>query len=192
MKLASLLILPAAMLALTACSNVGGSSQTTMINAPKGAAIVNTYTNSATVTAVNPATRQVSLTFANGARRTVKCRPEVVNFNQIHVHDRVNLTYTEELAVALTKGKAPGASTDATVALAPVGAKPGATVAGTVKASARILAVNPATRMVKLKLADGTTKSLKVGDAVNLNQVKVGESVTVSYTESVAITVSKP
>ena len=191
LKLATLALLPAAVFAFTACST-GGNQQTTLVTGPKHAAVVETYTNSATVTYIDATHRKLALKFANGARRTVTCGPEVVNFPQIKVNDRVNVTLVNELAVSLGRGKAPSASATGAVALAPVGAKPGAVMANTVQITARITAINSTTRMVTLKLPNGTLKTLKVDPAVNLGKAKVGDNVTVRHTEAMAITVAKP
>jgi hypothetical protein len=186
-----LAILPATVLALAACS-IGGNQQTTMVTGHKSAAMVDTYTNSATVTHIDATHRKLALKFANGARRTLKCGPEVVNFNQIKVNDRVNVTLVNELAVSIGHGKAPSASATDAVALAPVGAKPGAIMANTVQLTAKVTAINTGTRMVTLKLPDGSSKTLKVDPAVDLAKAKVGDNVTVRHTEAMAITVAKP
>lgn len=192
LKLAVLAMLPPAMLALSSCTNYGGNEQTTVIAGSNGAAVVDTYTNSATVTGINLSSRTLSLKLENGTRTTVKCGKDVVNFGQIKVNDVVKVTLIDELAVYMGTGKAPEASATGAVALSPVGAKPGGLVAETVKITARVTAVNTATRKVSLKLPDGTTKSIKVGNGVNLAAVKVGDDVTVRHTEAMAIVVEKP
>jgi len=188
-QLAALILLPSAMVAFTACSNIGGTETTTTVDAPNGAAVVESYTNSATVTAINPASRKLSLKLANGTRKTVKCGSGVVNFSQIKVGDVVKVTLIDEVAIYLGGGESRGASATGAVALAPVGAKPGGVMAETVRITAKVTALNPTTRMVSLKLPDGSTKSLKVGKDVNLAVVKVGDHVTVRHTEAMAITV---
>ena len=90
-QLASVVILPSVVLAFTACSNIGLTETTTMVNASNGAAVVETYTNSATVTAIDTANRKLSLKLANGTRKTVKCGSGVVNFPKIKVGNDVNL-----------------------------------------------------------------------------------------------------
>jgi hypothetical protein len=192
LKLAALVLLPSALLTLSSCTNLGGNEQTTLISAPNGAAVVDTYTNRATVTAINRANRQLSLKMENGSRTTAKCGKDVVNFNQIKVNDVVKVTLIDELAIYLGKGTSPEATTTGGVALSPIGAKPGVVMAETVKISAKITAVNAKSRTVSLKLPDGTTKTVKVGKDVNLGNVKAGESVTVRHTEAMAILVEKP
>lgn len=188
-QIASLVILPSAALAFTACSNIGGTDTVTMVNAPNGAAVVETYTNSATVTAIDSTHRKLSLKLANGTRKTVKCGSGVVNFPQIKVGDVIKVTLVDEVAIYLGGGESRGASATGAVALAPVGSKPGGVMAETVRITATVTAFNTATRMVSLKLPDGSSKSLKVGSDVNLKAVKVGDTVTVRHTEAMAIVV---
>ncbi|MEY3898688.1 MAG: hypothetical protein RLZZ214_4210, partial [Verrucomicrobiota bacterium] len=80
------------------------------------------FKSTATVTAIDDPNRKLKLTFADGSRKTVKCGPEVRNFNQIHINDRVKLLVTEEVAIFLDKSAKPGATGTGVVALAPLGA----------------------------------------------------------------------
>src|ERR1035441_6762970 len=83
LKFATIAIMPAAMLALTSCSSTPQGEGSTMVAAQKGVpggVIVETYKVTATVTAVDAASRKVTLTMADGSKTTVKAGPEVVNF----------------------------------------------------------------------------------------------------------------
>jgi len=72
------------------------------------------------------------------------------------------------------------------------GSKPGGIVVDAVSATATVQAVDAAARTVTLKLPDGTAQEYKVDKAVrNLDQVKVGDQVKVTYVESVALFVRK-
>jgi len=179
---------------LSACSssNKDATEQETVVATADGAAIVDTIKASATVTAIDAPKRKVTLRMADGKQATVKCGPDVVNFDQIKVNDRVNATLTEELAVYLSHGNPPSAAGAAGVALAPVGAKPGAITADTVQITAKVTAVDAAKRKVTLELPDGSKKTVKAGKQVDLSSIKAGDNVTVQHTEAVAITVEKP
>lgn len=192
LKLATLTLLPAAMLTFTSCSTTSGTEEITVLETADGVAIVDTFKISATVTAIDATKRKVTLTTADGKRTTVKCGPEVVNFSQIQISDRVNVVVTEELAVFLGAGAPPSAAGAAGVALAPVGAKPGGVIADTVQITAQVKAVDAKKRKVTLALPDGSTKTVKAGKKVDLSGVKIGDNVTVQHTEALAITVEKP
>lgn len=67
------------------------------------------------------------------------------------------------------------------------------TVSDVVQASAVVEAIDPATRRVRLKAADGRSMMVQAGPSVrNFEQVKVGDRVTVRYTEALAAEVVKP
>ena len=193
MKLNLLAVVPAALFAFTSCSTTPeGDEAVGVIETADGVAIVETFATTATVSAIDTANRKVTLKFEDGRQTTVKCGPAVANFAQIQVGDRVNAVVTEELAVFLGAGEPPNAEAAAAVALAPIGAKPGGFIADTVRVSATVAAVDAKTRHVTLSLPDGTSKRFKVGKQINLANVKVGENVTVRYTESLAVSVVKP
>ena len=191
LKLAALALLPAALLTFTSCSTPSGNEEITALETADGAAIVDTIKTSATVTAIDGDKRKVTLALADGKRTTVKCGPEVVNFNQIQINDRLNVTITEELAVFLGNGAPPSAAGAGAIALAPVGAKPGGVMADTVEITAKVTAIDAKHRKVTLSLPDGTSKKVKAGKQVNLSAVKIGDNVTVQHTESLAITLEK-
>ena len=61
-----------------------------------------------------------------------------------------------------------------------------------VQATATVKSVNSSKRMVTLANAEGKTVSMKVGENVDLAKVKAGDTVDITYFESVAIDVAKP
>lgn len=182
----------AALLALTACSSTPGEEETAVFETADGAVIVDTFTTTATVSAVDAAKRKVTLQFPGGATTTYQAGPEMVNFGQIQVGDRVRAEVTEEVAVFLGRGEPPSASAGATVALAPVGAKPGGVLVETRQITARVTSVDVKKRRVGLALPDGTVKQVRVGSRVNLAAVNVGDTVTVQASEGLAISVERP
>jgi hypothetical protein len=158
-----------------------------------GGVVVQTAEESATVTKLDKEKRKVTLETADGKEHTVKCGPEVVNFDQIQVGDKVKAMVTEQLVVFVRKsGEAPPSPELTTVALAPVGAKPGVMMADTVEATAKVTAIDTEHHKATLQFADGTTKTFKVRDDVDLTKQAVGDEVVLRCTESIAIRVEKP
>lgn len=189
---ATLALLTGALLATTGCSTNDGAEDITAIETPEGAVIVDTYTRTATVTAIDAAKRKVTLVSPGGAKTTYHAGPEVVNFPQIQVGDQVKATVTEEVAVFIGSGAPPSATAGAGVALAPVGAKPGGVIVSSVQVTAKVTAVDAKKRRVTFALPEGATKQVKVGKQVNLAAIKVGDNVTVQVSEGLAISVQKP
>ena len=187
---------PAAMLALTSCSSTPKTKPTTTAvyqQGVPGGIFVETYKNTATVTAIDAANRKVTLVTPDGRKETFKAGPEVVNFDQIRVGDQVKATLTEQLAVYMAKDNPPAVEGEAAlVALAPKGAKPGGLMANTVQIIAKVKAIDLKHHKATLQFPDGTTKTVAVRQDVDLTQRQVGEEVVIRATEAVAISVEKP
>ena len=161
----------------------------------RGAAMMEATTATATVEAIDPATRFVTLKNADGETSQVHLGKECINFDQIKVGDRVTATLAEEHAIAVGK---PGSLTPTDdgagqiVARAPAGSKPRVLVTDVAEITAKIDAVDAANRTVKLTPAGGTSRTIKVGPAVNLEALKPGDEVAVRCTQALAIVVETP
>jgi hypothetical protein len=155
--------------------------------------VVETVELRATVTAIDATTRKITLDPEYGETTVVKADEAVANFNQIRVGDEVDLVVVDQLAVSLIEGgteMSAGAMT--AVELAPIGAKPGAMVVKTVEVTVTIIAIDTHEHSVTLALPDGTAKEIKVGKHRDLSQVGLGDSVRMTLTEAVALSVQTP
>lgn len=158
-----------------------------------GGGVVATYELTAVVAAVDPAHRKVTLVDAAGIKKTVKAGPEVINFDQIHVGDRLRITATEELVVYVAGADEPARDGDVgLVALAPKGAKPGAIMAETTRVTAKVIALDAEHHRATLQFEDGSRRTVPVREDVDLSQRKVGDTVVLRITEALAIQVAKP
>jgi hypothetical protein len=192
-KLTALALLPAAMLMFSSCAKrPQGTVEITAVATPEGAIIVETTTLTATVKAINPAKRKLTLVYSNGSKSTYKAGPEVVNFGQIQVGDQITAVVTEEVAIFIGSGALPSGMAATGVVLAPVGAKPGGVMVDTAQITVKVIAVDAAKNKVTFELPDGTTKTVKVAKKVDLSSVRLGDNVTVQVSEGLAITVEKP
>jgi hypothetical protein len=190
---AALVVAPAAMLTIAACSpSVEGTEDTTVIETADGAIIVDTFTTTATVTGINADRREVMLVAPNGLKTTYKAGPDMVNFSQLQIGDQVKAVLTEEVAVAIGSGAATLPTGGGAVALAPVGAKPAGVVVETANVTAKVTAVDAKKHKVTFELADGTTKTVKAGKKVDVTILKVGDSVSVQVGEGLLISADKP
>ena len=142
---------------------------------------------------MDAASRKVTIVTPDGTKTTFKAGPEVVNFAQIQVGDQVKATWAEQLVVFVRKNGDPANDgTAAAVALAPVGAKPGAVMANTEEVTAKVEAIDLAHHKATLRFPDGKTKTFKVRPDVDLTKAKLGDEVTFRTTEALAILVEKP
>jgi hypothetical protein len=191
LKLAALVLVPAAMLTITSCSSNTGTERSTAIETPDGAIIVDTFTTTATVTGIDAPKRELTLWTPNGHKGTYKAGPEIANFSQIQIGDQVKALLTEGVAVSIGKGAAPIGTSGIRVALAPVGAKPGGVMVDTTQITAKIIAVDGRKHKVTFQLPNGTTETVKAGRKVNLSAVQPGEDVTIQVGEGLMVTMEK-
>jgi len=159
-----------------------------------GVVVAETSTVRATVEAVDPATREVTLKGPKGKIVTIKAGPEVRNFDQIKVGDVLTARYLESVALVVRKpGDPPSATETRTVEVAPKGQKPAGMIVETKEVTATVEAIDYAKRTVTLKGPEGNTRTIKVDPAVKrLNEVKKGDQIVARYTEGLALSVKTP
>jgi len=144
----------------------------------------------ALVTALDKATRTVTLKTHQGKVLDIVAGDEVRNFDQIRVGDSIVVQYVEALTLDLKKSQA---TTGATAAGAAVRAAPGQSPAGGVGRQivvlADVVAVDQAKSTISLKGPRGNVIDLKVQDQGHFKVVKKGDQVEAVYTEALAIAV---
>jgi hypothetical protein len=171
-------------------SSGGSASAVTYTPGEAGLTAEGTVTGLATVKAIDPATRKVTLATEDGAQAPFTVPPEVRNFDQIHVGDRVNATVHEKLVVFVDRsGREPSVAHVAGLARAPEGAKPGAIVAEAFEVVATVTSIDTANRRATLRFADGQTKTIPVREDVDLTRYKVGDSVVMRISQHLALLV---
>ena len=183
-----------AALALATLASAPALAQTGATIVGKGpgvAGAAQTAKITATITAIDAATRAVTLKGPQGREVVVTAGPEVKNFAQMKVGDKVDVEYIEALTLELKKGggQAVAKTETAGAAAAKPGAMPGAVVGRQVKVVADVVAVDKDKQMVTLK-GPKQTVDLKVADPKQLALIAKGDQVEATYTEAVAIGVT--
>lgn len=148
-------------------------------------------TAEATVEAVNMQTRMVALRDTYGQSFTVYVGKEAVNLPQVRVGDTVNVEYEQALAVRMAK---PGEMVDETtleVSRAVPGSKPAASEVVETTVTARVENIDRKKEIVRLRLPDGGLRVVKVENPANLEKVKEGDIIVITYSEAFAISVRK-
>ncbi|ABK98029.1 hypothetical protein [Pelobacter propionicus] len=146
----------------------------------------------ATVEAIDLDTRVVTLRDTKDNLFDITAGPQVTNLPQVKVGDQVEITYYQSIAVQVFKpGEAPqgSAATVATERLAKPGEKPSGIAGANVSITATVESISPQKTSVTLKLADGKYKVVKIENKKNLNNVKVGDEVVITATETLAVAV---
>jgi hypothetical protein len=180
--------------AVLAALAVPAVAQTGTVAAAKGpgvAGAVETRKVTATITGIEAATRAVKLQGPRGREITLTAGPEVKNFAQMKVGDKVDVEYVEALTLELKKGStAPAARTEqAGVASAKPGERPAGVAGQKITITAEVVSVNPRRQVVTLRGPQRTVK-LKVADPEQFKNVAVGDRVEATYVEAVAIVVA--
>ena len=147
-----------------------------------------------TVEAVDLANRVVTIKGSKGRTVDLKVGPEAKNLDQVKVGDKVVAKYYESIAFQLKKPgeAAEGTKVEQAVASAKPGELPAAVIANQVTVTATIEDISPKKTYVTLKGPEGKTVDVKVRDPKNLEKVKVGDQVVITYTQAFAIALDKP
>ncbi|MDH4554778.1 hypothetical protein E8F11_06240 [Pseudomonas sp. BN417] len=152
-----------------------------------------TETISAVVTAVDQQKRTFTLEDEQGNRQTFNAVPEMRNFSQLKVGDRVNAVVTHERVIQL---RAPGEAREdgaaGLVARTPEGSKPGMLVADTVEITAVVKAIDTTQHTATLEFADGSRRVVRVRPDVELKPSYLNQEVVIRMTSALAISVEAP
>ena len=159
-------------------------------SAPGKVGVAETVKAIATITAIDKATRDITLKGPKGNEVTLTAGPEVKNFDQLKVGDQVNVQYLEALTLELKKGGGMAVARTDTAGVA--GAKPGDKPAGVVGRQVTIVAdvidVNPAKQSITLK-GPQRTVDLVVADPAQFKLIAKGDQVEAKYTQALAMSV---
>jgi hypothetical protein len=160
----------------------------TLISVPGKVMVKGELTINATVTAIDAATRLITLKNAKGQVEQLIAGPEIRNFAQIKVGDAVHGKAVESLTLELLKGGAgkPQRIEGAGEAKAEPGAKPSGAAVKNLTIIADVVAVDRAAGTILVK---GVKHSLtmQVRDPEQLKLIEVGDQIKGTYQTSVAV-----
>lgn len=180
----------AATVTLVSCANPGVQRTAVITTQPgkPGGVALETSEEVAVVTAINTAKRTITLHDQDGQIITYKAVKGVANLNQFQLGQNVKITVAEELAVSVTKKGTPSDTiSQAEVAFQAKGASQGIFVTESKKITAKITAINVYSRKLTLAFADGSSRKITVGYAVNIFALKVGDDVSVGVTKAIVV-----
>ena len=143
----------------------------------------------AVVTAIDHSKRTFTLQDAQGHRRTLQAVPEMINFPQLRVGDKVRATVTVERVIFLREPDAVATPDGGAVLLAtaPEGSKPGMLMADTVEVTARVMAIDTTQHTATLVFADGSRKLVKVRPDVVLKTEYLNRQLVIRLTSALAV-----
>jgi Cu/Ag efflux protein CusF len=144
----------------------------------------------ATITAIDKKTRDITLKGPQGNEVTLTAGPAVKNFDQMKVGDQVKAEYVEALTLELKKGGGlvVQRTEKAGVAAAKPGDRPAAAGGRQITIVADVVAVDPAKQTISLK-GPQRTVDLRIPDPEQFKRIAKGDQVEATYTQAVALAV---
>lgn len=145
----------------------------------------------ATVERIDLEKRMVTLKMPMGNVLTLKVDERVRNLPQVKVGDQVVVKYYESLAVRVAEPGDPMSTSTSGLAGAKPGEMPAGVAARQVTVTATVQAINRKDPAIALMGPGGDVVTVRVLDPKNLEKVKVGDKLLITYTESLAISVER-
>lgn len=156
-----------------------------------GVLIVDKTRIDAEITAIDTGSRLITMKTGNGNVIELVAGPDVRNFAQLRVGDRVGAEYQQVLSMNLKKGGGVRSTVEDNAEIrAKAGEKPGGAVAQKIDFVADVTAVDKKASTVTLLGARGNVVTLKINDKKVMAQIKKGDQVEGSYVQLLAILVT--
>lgn len=171
---------------LVTLSFVPAAGAQTPSQADKSVTKQNQVTATATITAIDQATRSITLRTEKGDEDTFTVGPDVTRFNQLKVGDTIKATYYESLVFQVRK---PGAAAAAGAAVAGGRLKdaPGGAIGTQQTVSVTVKAVDMNVPSITVVAADGRTMTRKIAEKKNLEGVSPGDRIDITYTQGLLV-----
>jgi len=149
-------------------------------------------TVTATIEAIDPATRTVTLKGPDGNSVDVAAPEQMEGFKKLKVGDKVAATYYSALAVRVRKPGEAAPSSEPSTTTSRKELTPGSETRRQQTFTVTVESVDPAAPSVTVKGPKGRVVTFAVSDPANLANVKAGDTVDVTYYESLLIKVARP
>jgi Cu/Ag efflux protein CusF len=191
-KLQVVLVIVLAALIAASCASTGTAAKPADTKPAIEKEKVQTVT--ATVQAVDLANRMVTLKGPKGNVFDLYVDETARNLDQVAVGDEVSVTFRAAMSVKVfAPGEAVPAEQDLTgTTKSELGQKPGGTAVRVKTVTATVEAIDPAFPAVMLLGPDAKYYTVVVQDPKNLEKIKVGDKLSITFSVAVALSVEKP
>jgi len=153
---------------------------------PQTVAKANTVSAVATIQAIDATSRLITIKDESGVEDTVYAGPEVKRFNELKVGDKIKVTYHESLVLQLRKaGEAVKGDTSTGGLEKGTGKSPSVGLAKQQTTTVSVVSIDQKTPSITVKTSDGRTLTRKVENRKNLEGVKAGDKIDITYTQAV-------
>ena len=150
-------------------------------------------TATATVQAIDSANRIITLRSEDGTEDTMYVPTDVKRFDQVKVGDKLKVRYHESMVFQVRKpGETSNKPADTANASRTPGAKPGAQMSRQMTATVDVVAVDPSVPSITVKTADGRTVTRKIENKKNIEGVKAGDKIDITFTQAALIAIESP
>jgi hypothetical protein len=146
-------------------------------------------TLTATIEAIDKANRVVTVKGPKGNSIAVKAPDQMEGFDSLKVGDEVSATYFEAVAVQVRKPGEPAPSADPTTTVRRKDRTPGSETRREQTFTVSIEAIDMKAPSVRVKGPEGRVLTLAVRDPTRLQSLKVGDTVDVTYYDSLLVKV---
>jgi hypothetical protein len=144
----------------------------------------------AVIDAIDREARTITLTGPMGNSRTIKASEDSTNIDKVKVGDKVDVKYIQNLTVQLwsNDGMEPGQGAMAIQGTSKEGETPAAMEMVSTVETAVVEEINLETNTFKLRWPSGEVNEYVAQDPENLKKGEVGDLVSITYTQAVALT----
>jgi len=147
-----------------------------------------TVTVTAVIQVVDSKDRTVTLKHKDGSLEVIYCGPDIKRFDELKVGDTVTFTYHESIVTTIAPASATVRGTS-TNAVSGTGVRPGGIVARQQTAVGTVRAIDAKVPSVTIERQDGSRATFVVENRKNIDGVKVGDRIQMTFTQAVAISV---
>jgi len=172
---------------LTMASTAAMSAETTTTLPSK--VEIEAITAGATITAVDQAKRTFTVTGKGGKSHDFTAGPDMQNFGQMKVGDRVEASYVEELSISVNKsGMKPKLEEKTSVARAEKGGRPGMILTNSKEVVGIVTAIDHKARSFTVQGPRGNDFSATAKpDVKGFENVAKGDNVVINYKQTLTI-----
>jgi len=151
-----------------------------------------TITAVETIQAIDQTNRIVTLKADDGTEEAIYVPPSVKRFNEMKVGDKVKAKYYESYVFQIRKpgDPAPAAAQGTTGKITRgTGPHPSGTIAAQTTTTVEVVSIDQAVPSITVKTTDGRTITRKVDNKKNLEGVKAGDKIDITYTQAALVSV---
>lgn len=149
-----------------------------------------TQTKTATVEAIEQASRSVTVRDDKGDLHTITVPKSVERFSDVKIGDKLTVTYYDTITIRKKDAGEPDVDTLSGAKTPTSGAKPAGTAAVQRTITATIDNIDMNVPSISFKGPRGWNYSSKVKDKAALAQVKVGDRVDITWTEAMLVSMA--